>query len=84
MTKRTSFNFENTISSLTDRVNELESGELSLEESLQKFEQGIGLTRKAQAALEEAEQKVQLLLQDGNDESSPRVEDFIKGDESDT
>jgi hypothetical protein len=36
---------------------------LSLEESLTAFEQGIGLTRDCQAALAQAEQKVQMLLE---------------------
>ena len=40
----------------------MEQGELSLEESLQHFERGIQLTRSCQQALQDAEQKVELLL----------------------
>lgn len=39
---------------------------MSLEESLKSFEQGIKLTRECQQALQEAEQKVELLLQTSN------------------
>ena len=44
-------------------VERLENGELSLEDSLTAFEQGIGLTRDCQSALAQAEQKVQVLLE---------------------
>jgi exodeoxyribonuclease VII small subunit len=40
----------------------MEDGDLSLEESLQAFETGIKLTRECQAALQRAEQKVQILM----------------------
>jgi exodeoxyribonuclease VII small subunit len=42
---------------------DLQNGELSLEDSLTAFEQGIGLTRDCQSALAQAEQKVQVLLE---------------------
>ena len=51
--------------SLETLVQAMEEGELSLEESLKAFEQGIKLTRECQSALEQAEQKVQMLVQDG-------------------
>ncbi len=44
-------------------VERLESGELKLDEALKEFEQGVKLTRQCQAALREAEQKVEILLQ---------------------
>lgn len=43
-------------------VEELESGELPLDKSLKQFEKGVRLSRDCQAALEAAEQKVQLLM----------------------
>ena len=49
-------------------MQKIESGDLSLEESLSAFEQGIRLTRECQGALEKAEQKVQLLLTGKNGE----------------
>ena len=47
----------------------MEGGDLSLEDSLTCFEQGIRLTRECQTALTQAEQKVQILLtRDGTSE----------------
>ena len=43
-------------------VEQLESGELSLEEALKQFERGVKLTRECQTALKEAEQKVEILV----------------------
>ena len=42
----------------------MESGDLSLEDSLKYFEQGVQLTRQCQSALSEAEQKIALLSAD--------------------
>lgn len=54
-------NFEASLEALENLVEELESGELPLEDALKAFEQGIKLTRDCQQALAEAEQKVTLL-----------------------
>jgi exodeoxyribonuclease VII small subunit len=54
--------FERSLTELEAIVEKLEQGELSLEESLQQFERGVQLTRTCQAALKEAEQKVEILL----------------------
>ncbi len=56
--KKAALDFEQSLADL-----QLENGELSLEDSLAAFEQGIGLTRDCQAALAQAEQKVQVLLE---------------------
>ena len=82
MTRKKIFNFDNTLTNLTQVVDGLESGELSLEESLKNFEDGVGLTRQAQKAIEAAEQKVQLLLQEGDDASHPVVQNFTSEDEN--
>jgi len=55
--------FEQSMKELEKIVEALESGTLSLEDSLQRFEQGIQLTRGCQKALQEAEQKVKILLE---------------------
>ena len=55
--------FEQSLEELEAIVASLESGELSLEDSLKVFEQGIKLTRDCQAELQEAEQKVQILVE---------------------
>ena len=57
-------NFEKSISELEILVNQLEKGELSLEESLKQFEQGINLARQCQTMLQQAEQKIEQLSND--------------------
>ncbi len=44
-------------------VEQMERGDISLEESLKSFERGVKLTRTCQQALQDAEQKVQILLE---------------------
>ena len=61
-TKNRHPDLEKSLADLETIVEELESGELSLERSLQMFEKGIQLSRECQAALKEAEQKVQVLV----------------------
>jgi len=61
--------FEQALAELEQLVEHLESGDLSLEESLTHFERGIGLARECRESLQAAEQKVQILLdQEGNGE----------------
>ncbi len=50
-------------------VEQMERGDISLEESLKSFERGIKLTRTCQQALQEAEQKVQILLEKNGQQS---------------
>ena len=66
-------NLEKTLADLELLVEELESGTLSLDDAMKKFEEGVKLTRMCQKTLKEAEQKVELLLQnsDGEDELMP-------------
>lgn len=65
MTKKDdSFNFETSLNELEKLVDALENGDLSLEQSLDDFERGIHLTRACQTALTDAQQKVQILLED--------------------
>jgi len=59
------FNFEQSLAELEGLVDAMEEGELSLEDSLKAFEQGVKLTRECQQALAQAEQKVQILIKDG-------------------
>ena len=68
MTKNRTLNLEKTLADLENLVEELESGDLPLEKAMQKFEQGIKLTRNCQAALKEAEQKVEILLKSAGGE----------------
>ncbi|MFB8829839.1 exodeoxyribonuclease VII small subunit [Azotobacter sp. CWF10] len=64
--KKAAVDFEKSLAELQQLVERLEGGELSLEDSLACFEQGIRLTRDCQAALSQAEQKVQILLERGD------------------
>ena len=63
MAAKKSFPFEKSISRLEALVERMEDGNLSLEESLKTFEEGIKLTRECQQALKTAEQKVKLLIE---------------------
>jgi exodeoxyribonuclease VII small subunit len=65
--KQANFDFEQTLGNLEELVSAMEEGELSLEESLEAFEKGIKLTRECQTALKQAEQKVQILINDNGD-----------------
>ena len=55
--------FERALSELEATVDKLEHGDLSLEQALEQFERGVALARDCQAALKQAEQKVEILLQ---------------------
>ncbi|HOG07290.1 MAG: exodeoxyribonuclease VII small subunit [Syntrophales bacterium] len=59
--------FEDALHKLEALVRKMESGELSLEESLKAFEEGIRLSRQCAQKLDEAERRVEVLLRDGDD-----------------
>lgn len=59
-----SVDFEQALDQLEELVDDMENGDLTLEESLKAFEQGIKLTRECQTALSQAEQKVQMLIEE--------------------
>lgn len=61
--------FEKALEELESLVEQLESGDLSLDQSLQQFKRGVELTRHCQGVLEQAQQTVEQLL-DPADESS--------------
>jgi exodeoxyribonuclease VII small subunit len=56
--------FEQALAALEKLVGELETGDQPLEQALASFERGIALTRRCQAALRAAEQKVAILSRD--------------------
>ncbi|MFZ1872857.1 MAG: exodeoxyribonuclease VII small subunit [Chania sp.] len=62
--------FENSLSELEHIVTRLESGELPLEDALNEFERGVQLARQGQQKLQQAEQRVQILLNDSNDDAA--------------
>ena len=65
--------FEVALKKLEEVVEKLESGEVSLDQSLKLFEQGVTLVRQCSKRLDEVESKVQVLV---SDERGERLEDF--------
>ena len=63
MAKKT---FESALSRLESITDELEEGELSLEKSLKKFDEGIALVQFCNQKLEEAKTRIDLVLNKGN------------------
>ncbi|WP_455648489.1 exodeoxyribonuclease VII small subunit [Kluyvera sp.] len=59
--------FETALTELEQIVNRLESGSLPLEEALNEFERGVQLARQGQSKLQQAEQRMQILLADNED-----------------
>jgi exodeoxyribonuclease VII small subunit len=81
--------FEESLDALEKIVAQLESGELPLERALEIFEDGVGLARRCQSQLEEAERKVEVLLRErGEIKTVPfdtKVENaFCDGDRTST
>lgn len=60
--KAANVNFENQLQQLETIVEQLESGELPLDEALKVFEKGVKLSRQCQQLLADAEQKVTILM----------------------
>ncbi len=65
--------YDGLVSRLERVVGELESGQLNLEQSIERFAEGVRLAREASRKLDEAERKVELLVRnaDGEDEAVP-------------
>lgn len=71
--------FETSLNELETLVNQIEQGDLSLEDALGAFEQGVKLTRECQSILDQAEQKVLVLIEkNGELHSQP----FNSGEDS--
>lgn len=66
--------FEDIMKSLESIANELESGKLNLDESVEKFEEGIKLSKKCNEILDKAEKKISILVS-GN-ENEVKEQDF--------
>ena len=75
-------NFEKSLKQLENLVEKLEKGELSLEESLKQFEEGIKLTRECRQALKNAEQKISVLSNKNGDWIEKRFDngDLLEND----
>jgi exodeoxyribonuclease VII small subunit len=66
MTKKDTVNFESSLKKLEEIVSKLEDGDISLEDSVKSFEEGIGLVKECQRQLSDAELKVKKLLESGD------------------
>ena len=66
MANKKALDFEEALTELEVLVEQMEEGDLSLEDSLEAFERGIKLTRECQKHLSEAEKKVKLLVGEGD------------------
>lgn len=65
--KEENINFENAMKQLEDIANELENGDLPLEKSVEKFEEGIKLSKKCNEILEKAQKKISILISNGDE-----------------
>lgn len=71
--------FEASLNELERIVEQLEEGDLSLEDSLKLFEQGIRLSRDCQKRLDEAERKIDVLLK--NSDGGYKIESLSETEE---
>ena len=76
--KTENLSFEQSMQELETLVNQMEQGELPLEEALQSFERGIQLARHSQQKLKQAEQKVQILMSQNAQETLLPFEDNVQ------
>lgn len=75
--------FEVALEELEGMVEQLETGELALEESLATFERGVGLVKYCNQKLTEVEKKVELLLKDKDGKLQFRALDGVTTEDSD-
>ena len=73
--------FEEALDELEKVVERLESGELSLEDSLAAFEEGIGLVKFCNQKLTEVEKKIELLVKDKDGKLQLRAMDDAADEE---
>lgn len=65
--KKEELNFEEAMKQLEEIANVLENGNLSLDESVNKFEEGMKLSKKCNNFLDQAEKKITMLINDGEE-----------------
>ena len=70
-------NFETKIESLEKIVAELEKGDLSLEDSVNKFEEGMKISKECSELLEDAEKRISIILEK---DGEIKEEDFTGGE----
>ena len=79
MANKETFPFEATLEKLEGIVETMESGDLSLEESLLAFEEGIQLTRACQQALSDAKQQIDVLIEKNGELTTETMIDGADG-----
>lgn len=72
--------FEESLGELETIVQNLEHGELSLEDSMTLFERGLSLSQLSQNKLQDAEQKIQILLDKNNSDQELTTFELTQGD----
>ncbi len=70
-------NFETKMQELEDVVNSLEKGDMNLEDSLVKFEEGMKLSKECNKMLEDAEKKITILLEENGEIKEEDFKDNI-------
>lgn len=76
-------NFEKSMENLENIVTELEKGELNLDESVKKFEEGMKIAKQCNNILENAEKKITILLEKNGDfEEKPLIQIMNKRENS--
>ena len=75
------FPFEESLKQLEDLVERLESGEISLEESLQDFERGVALVRTLRERLDQAQQRVDKIVEQEGGETGEEPMTLMDDDE---
>lgn len=70
--------FEEAMKQLESIATELEKGDLNLDQSVAKFEEGMELSKKCSKILEESEKRITILLKDGD---SIKEENFVQEEE---
>lgn len=73
--------FEASLDKLEEIVRKLEDGELSLDESLKLFEEGIKLSRECKERLDQAESRIEVLTKDESGGAALKEMDFNDDDE---
>ena len=68
MKKEEKLSFEESMENLESIVNELEKGDLPLDEMMNKFKKGMELSKHCNSLLEEAEKSITILLKDSNND----------------
>lgn len=69
--------FEENLEELEKIVTDLEKGELNLDESVKRFEEGISISKECNEMLEDAEKKITILLKNGDE---VKEENFTAGE----